>query len=375
MNKRLIYLDNLRIFLISYVIAGHISVAYGAIGRGNWYYIEPVPDFLTKAVLFVFDMLAYSFLMAMFIFVAGYFTPASLERKGIYKFLKDRVIRLFIPLIAYYFIIGPLVKYISMLAKGNAVSLSRFFGDMYHSGVYGYVGVMWFVELMLVFSFMYAAYKLIFPSGLFKLKSEEFPGNWSVFIFIILFGLASFGSRMLFPMGGGYMASRPLASMVLFATSFFLGITAFKYQWLDKLTDAMAYRWFWIALVVMVAPVIAFVILKKSVGFGTIKGAGSAASLVYSYWEVIKCIGTGMLVIVLFRKRFNTQGKIAAAMGRGTFAAYVFHPLICVILMLIMSDVSLHPLLKFAIVAPTALVLTFGFSWLFLKIPGMGKVF
>jgi fucose 4-O-acetylase-like acetyltransferase len=103
MKGRILYLDNIRIFLISYVIAGHVSVAYGALGGGNWYYIEPAQGFATKAAFYLFDMLAYSFLMAMFIFISGYFTPASLERKGSLGFLKDRIFRLFIPLYCIIF--------------------------------------------------------------------------------------------------------------------------------------------------------------------------------------------------------------------------------------------------------------------------------
>ena len=375
MKGRIVYLDNIRIFLISYVIAGHISVAYGAIGRGNWYYIEPVHDFYTKVVLYLFDMLAYSFLMTMFIFIAGYFTPASLEKKGTYLFLKDRVFRLFIPLVFYYFILGPVIRYISMLAKGETGSFYQFLSEMYQSGVYGYIGVMWFVELILVFSFAYAAYKFVFPKGLLQLKNDLFPSNRSVLVFILLFGFASFLSRVLLPLGGGYMAARPLASMILFATAFFLGTIAWKYQWLEKLTKKDAWLWFWIALAFMVIPLIAFVSLRKNVSFASVKGGGSLGSLLYSYWEVIKCVGTGMLTIVVFRKYFDKQGKIAAAMGRSAFAAYVLHPLVCVLLMYLMAGVHIHPLLKFSIVAPTALVATFVVSWLFLQIPGVNKIF
>jgi glucan biosynthesis protein C len=171
------------------------------------------------------------------------------------------------------------------------------------------------------------------------------------------------------------MAARPLASMVLFATSFFLGTIAWKYQWLEKLTKKDAWLWFWVALTFMVVPLIAFVSLRKNVSFASIKGAGSLGSLLYSYWEVIKCIGTGMLTIVVFRKYFDKQGKIAAALGRSAFAAYVLHPLVCVLLMYAMAGVHIHPLLKFSIVAPVGLVATFGFSWFFLKIPGMNKIF
>jgi len=78
---------------------------------------------------------------------------------------------------------------------------------------------------------------------------------------------------------------------------------------------------------------------------------------------------------VLFRRYFNQQGAWSAALGRSSFAAYVFHPLVCVFWMFLFSGVGWHPLLKFAIVAPLGLFCTFGFSWLFLMLPGMKRVF
>ncbi len=375
MKDRIIYMDNIRIFLISYVIAGHVSVAYGAIGRGNWYYIEPASDMMTKAVLYLFDMFAYSFLMAMFIFIAGYFTPASLEKKGIFRFLKERAFRLLIPLLFYYFIIGPLVRYISLAAKGETMGFFSFLDEMYRSGTYGYMGVMWFVALILFFSFIYAGYKWLFPSGLMKIGSSGFPKDGSILVFVLVFGLASFLSRILLPMGGGYLAARPLASMVLFATSFFVGTLAWKYHWPELLSKKQAKRWFYLALVFMIAPLVLFLLLRKNVSFATIKGSGSLASLVYSYWEVIKVVGTGLMAIVLFRDYLNKQGRIAARMGRSAFAAYVLHPLVCVIIMFLMAGINWHPLLKFSLVAPVSLVLTFAVSWIFVKIPGINRVF
>jgi fucose 4-O-acetylase-like acetyltransferase len=375
MKDRLLYMDNIRIFLISYVIAGHVSVAYGAIGRGNWYYIEPASDMMTKAALYLFDMFAYSFLMAMFIFISGYFTPASLEKKGLLRFLKERTLRLMIPLLFYYFIIGPIVRFISMKAKGEAESFFPFLADMYQSGVYGYMGVMWFVALILFFSFLYAGYKWVFPKELFRLNSGAFPKDLSILIFVLAFGLLSFLSRIILPMGGGYLAARPLASMVLFATSFFLGTLAWKYQWPENLSLQQAKRWFYLALLFMIAPLILFLIMRKNVSFATIKGSGTIASLVYSYWEVIKVVGTGMMAIVIFRDYINKQGRLASGLGRSAFAAYVLHPLICVLVMFLMADVSWHPLLKFSLVAPVSLILTFGVSWMFVKIPGINRVF
>ncbi len=374
MKQRLVYLDNIKVFLIAYVITGHLAASYGAIGGGKWNYLEPVNDFATKAVLTLYVLVAYSFLMSMFIFIAGYFTYPSLKSKGITRFLKDRVIRLALPLVFYYFVIGPLVKYISNSAKGYDGSLIIFLSGIYHSGVYGYIGVMWFVVLILFFSVVYAFFLYFFPNGWYRPKNDSFPGNLQILLFILVVGFASFLTRLVFPQGGDIVGSRSLASMVFFGTSFFLGTTASRYNWLEKLNMKRAKPWFISAVVVMVIPVVLLVIFRKTHGIGTIVRSGSIFSLVYAYWEVIKSLGTGMIAIVIFRKWLNKPGKMVNALGGSVYMAYFIHPLICVLFLYAFSSSGIHPLLKFAIVAPASLITTFFTAWLVRLIPAVRRI-
>lgn len=374
MKQRLIYLDNIKVFLIAYVITGHIAASYGAIGGGRWSYLEQGTDFLTKAILSLFVLVAYSFLMGMFIFISGYFTYPSVKSKGVMRFVKDRIIRLSIPLVLYYFILGPVARYITKLAKGESLTFVQFISDSYKSGVYGHLGVMWFIVLILIFSVSYAFFYQFFPEGWYKPKSENFPDASRILIFVILIGIVSYGARIIFPMGGDFVGSRPLGSMVFFGTSFFLGTTAARYQWLDQLTFRNAKPWFFSAIVAMVIPVLLLFLFKKNLNFRLIAQPGSLASLFYAYWEVIKTLGTGMIAIVVFRKWLNHPGKLANALGRSVLLAYFLHPLICALFFYAFAGTGLHPLLKFSIVAPTALFSTFGLSWLLLQIPVVRKI-
>lgn len=375
MTKRLVYLDNIKVFLIAYVITAHITASYGAIGGGNWYYIEATKDILTKAAFMVYDLLAYSFLMAMFIFIAGYFTPASYERKGFVRYLIDRTVKLLIPLLIYYFLIGPLARYISMCAKGYEGSFFHFLGESYQAGIYGYLGVMWFIVTILVFSYVYAGFRYLFPRGLMQLRTDKFPSDRNIVIFIVIVGLASFLMRMVFPVGGGFAGSRPLGSLVLFGTAFLLGTVASRYQWLDKLEWKKGMNWFWVLMLLTILPVILFMIQGKPTGIGSVSRPGSVMNLIYSYWEVVKSVGTGMMVVVVFRRYFNKPGKLQSALSRSVFAAFFIHPLICMLTMYPLAGVALHPLIKFIIVAPVALTATFTVALLMLRIPLIRKMF
>lgn len=374
MKQRLIYLDNIKVFLIAYVITGHIAASYGAIGGGRWSYLEQGTDFLTKAVLSLFVLVAYSFLMGMFIFIAGYFTYPSINKKGVNRFVKDRIIRLSIPLVLYYFILGPVARFITKLAKGEDISFTQFITDSYKSGVYGHLGVMWFIVLILCFSVAYAVFFKFFPDGFYRPKDEEFPVTQKIAFFILIVGLASFITRILFPMGGDFVGSRPLGSMVFFGTSFFLGTTAARYKWLDKLTYSKAKPWFISSVVVMLIPVLLLLIFRRNLNFRLIAQPGSIASLFYAYWEVIKTLGTGMIAVVVFRKYLNSPGKLADALGRSVLLAYFLHPLVCSLFFYAFAGTGLYPLIKFSIVAPSALVCTFALAWLLLQIPFVRKI-
>ena len=106
-KPRLYFIDNLRILLITLVIMQHLSITYG--GPGSWYYKEVQADQITGIVLSWHNATNQAFFMGFLFMIAGYFTAGSYDRKGPRRFLKDRLLRLGIPILCYDFIIGPLV--------------------------------------------------------------------------------------------------------------------------------------------------------------------------------------------------------------------------------------------------------------------------
>jgi fucose 4-O-acetylase-like acetyltransferase len=51
-----------------------------------------------------------AFFMSLFFFIFAYMMPASLDKKGIMVYIKDRLMRLGIPLVIYSLIIGPCLE-------------------------------------------------------------------------------------------------------------------------------------------------------------------------------------------------------------------------------------------------------------------------
>lgn len=110
MKQRLTYVDNLKAAMVALVILHHTAITYG--GSGSWYYVEQSDEFVSKILLTMFAVINQTFFMGVLFLISGYFTPGSYDRKGAFKFLKDRLIRLGIPIILFAVCIDPVLRYI-----------------------------------------------------------------------------------------------------------------------------------------------------------------------------------------------------------------------------------------------------------------------
>src|SRR5882757_3865416 len=105
-GARLLYVDNLRIFLTMLVVLHHVAVTYSDIPL--WYYTEPARDGSGFAldVLVVIDQFYF---MGFFFLIAGFFVPGAYDRKGGKRFVRDRLLRLGVPLLLFVLVIRPIL--------------------------------------------------------------------------------------------------------------------------------------------------------------------------------------------------------------------------------------------------------------------------
>ena len=109
-DKRLLYIDNLRIFLIALVILIHIASTYGPIGF--WYYFERT-GLASTYILAFWVSFNQAFLIGLFLMISAFLTPASYNRNGADAFIRGRLKRLGIPLLFYIIVISPLLLYLN----------------------------------------------------------------------------------------------------------------------------------------------------------------------------------------------------------------------------------------------------------------------
>lgn len=153
---RLFFADHLRVALTILVVLHHLAVIYGA--NAAFYYVEPPGpnDRLAFLLLLVFVLINQAYFMGFFFLLSGYFTPGSFERKGSGAFLKDRLLRLGIPLLVFLFVFSPIsfIGFFQMPVALRGFS-TPFIWQMYPMTIG--VGPLWFVEMLLVFDIPFAS--------------------------------------------------------------------------------------------------------------------------------------------------------------------------------------------------------------------------
>lgn len=365
-KTRMFFVDNLRILLIVLLILHHLAITYGH--SGMWYYLEGRPDDLTNLVATLFTAVNQAFFLGFFFMISGYFTPGSYDRKGAGPFLKDRLLRLGIPLLFYIILIDPLIIYgLAVNVRGFQGSLgdhlARYFNGQYVQNFSLATGPVWFVEALLIFAVMYALWRLLIKSPVTPAQGEgKAPSNIGVAGFALLLGALTFTVRIWLPVGWNFAAlNLQFPYFVQYIGLFVVGLIAYRRGWLLGISDAMGKLWLGVAIVciVVVLPVV-FVLGGALEGnVGPFIGGLHWQSFALSVWEQFVCMGMVIGLLVLFRKRYNHQGNLAKALSASAYTVFLIHAPVIVFLALALRGISLHPLLKFPLVALMAVPLCF----------------
>jgi glucan biosynthesis protein C len=359
---RLLFMDNLRVFLTILVVLHHLAITYGA--SGSWSYLERPTTELAGALLSLFTLLNHFYFMGLFFLIAGYFVPGALDRKGPRQFLKDRLVRLGIPLVVYGFLISPFVLYVKGTQEGWwAGSLSQFV-MMYWRELWFSPGPLWFVEALLIFSLAYVLGKSVLNQVRARWFSratlaDQRPLTHAKILTLILFlAPISFAVRIFFPLDtewGHFQLSMFPQYIFLFAA----GILAYRHDWLPEFPRGVRRTWSVIALLAMLSLPLFSVFsgaLENPVPF---QGGVTWQSLVTALLEAVYCVSMSILLLGVFRMRLDRQGQLGQLLSRNAYTVYIIHSAVLVGLAYSLRDVAIDPLLKYALVAPAAVTLCF----------------
>jgi surface polysaccharide O-acyltransferase-like enzyme len=105
-----------------------------------------------------------------------------------------------------------------------------------------------------------------------------------------------------------------------------------------------------------------------------IAGGFNWVALCYALWESFVVVGVSMGLLVLFRERWNHQGRLAKELAADVYTVYLIHPLVLVGFAYAFSVVALYPLLKWDIAVLITIPLCFVISSGIRRIPLVKRV-
>jgi len=261
-KTRLLFVDNLRTLMIVLVILVHLSVTYG--GEGSWFYKERPADMLTITVLSFLNAVTQAYFMGLLFLLAAYFTPGAYDRKGPRQFLRDRLLRLGVPLLVYEFVIHPLQAY--PLIKAGALDGYDSFGELlaaYYTSFHIGSGPLWFVETLLVFAVLYAILRLASKqSPKTHHDRGRLPGPGAILVFAAALGVLTFLVRLRFPVNWALgFFNLQLPFFVQYIAMLIIGVIAYRRDWLIRLPKQAGRLW------LVLAGALIFVIFEVEIVF------------------------------------------------------------------------------------------------------------
>jgi surface polysaccharide O-acyltransferase-like enzyme len=383
-SSRLFFLDYLRTFLIILVIMLHLAFTYGS--SINLWYFHDTTNAFTADLVTSLTGIGQAFCLGLFFFISAYFTPGTYDRKGTGPFLRERLLRLGLPLLIYDILINPFVVYI---AAGFPGSYWQFY-DNYLLSLRGIgQGPSWFIEALLFFVMFYVLWRVCttwwshtFPRvttttrSINSARRHPYPTTGALLLYIVGLALITFVIRIWLPMGWWFQPLNLMfAEFPQYISMFILGLIAYRRGWLTTVQDEVSKRWFWVALVGLLIFVLLSVLNR--IGGGNIDsflGGLHWQALVYASWEAIMCVAICTCLLVFFRKHVNRPRRVWDFLSTNAYAVYIFHPVILVGLAYSLHTVALYPLLKLGIAIIIAVPLCFLISSMIRRIPFANRV-
>ncbi|WP_027525015.1 acyltransferase family protein [Bradyrhizobium sp. Ec3.3] len=360
--SRLLFIDNIRWSMILLVLSMHAADTYSPFG--NWYYVDRQATGFGTALFFgIYQSFLQAFFMAVLFFIAGYFAAASCDRKGFLTFARDRFVRLGLPTLLYMFVIGPLTQYFLSRTWGRGGFGHQWLVHLGDGEWLSETGPMWFCAVLLLFSL---AYGLIRLSGW---QERTVALRWPMVIaFVMVMAGATFAVRIVVQAGTSVLNVHP-GDLPQYLLMFVAGAYGYRGNWMTGLAEGACLRWGALALALSVPLFAALVLFGGGLEGETAlySGGFNLVSAGKCLWEALVCVGMGLLMLAVYRRRFDVQGPVAKWLSDNAFGVYLIHPPILIGFAMLLHGLPLFALTKALLLTMLAAVGSFAVSALILR--------
>jgi glucan biosynthesis protein C len=377
-SARFPWVDNLRTLLILFVVNIHACVTYSHVG--DWYLKEqPEPEFVpTKLVFLIWEGHLQSFFMGLLFFLAGYFAHGSIERRGVGGFLRERLLRLGIPLLAFVFIINPIILFVIHPWPGDPPPFGEAFSRFLSSGRFlRATGPLWFVATLLIFSGVLALLRTL---GTVRGAPTSAPKRWPTipstrFLWLgIGLTLASFLVRTVQPIGVNVL-NLQLCFFAQYIAAFSLGVIVAQRFDLDSIAR-LPFAKLWACIALVLGPLAvtgiflaAMPVLIPDVELPPFYGGWNWLALGFAAWEQFAGIALSLGIMAFAFHQLNFETHWSRWLNERAFGVYVIHTPVLIGVTLALRGFETNPFAMAGLLTLLGLIGSFVAADLLRRIP------
>jgi hypothetical protein len=369
---RVQYLDDLKTIFVAGVIAFHAVVSYATVG--SWPYQDVQESQLSApseaVVVVIFGTPAF-FLMGVFFLLSGLVGPGAVDRKGIARFVRDRLLRLGLPVVVMTVLVWPLL--IAGLHRATDDPSATYVSALVQATPLLDNGPLWFIEVLLIFSLAYAAWRWLRPL-------DGSPDGVSGRTLVRLgAGIAAmtFAVRVAFAVDTPQIANLHLWQWPQCLGLFALGIAAARGGWLAEVPSVMRHRAGVVALGVLpILPILAAVAAAAGhpldgdrLGGGLRWEAALTAAV-----EGALVVSTAVWILGFAQRHPLRRSRLGDAAARAAYGAFLVQGPILIALALLLRPVAVPAEIKATLLATFGVVGSFASAWYVVARTPLGRL-
>lgn len=361
------------IFLSALVVFHHVSIGYGTMG--GWCYVTPEKlTGTTQIFISALTGIEASFSMGLFFFISAFLTIPSLEKKGVSRFVKTRLIRLAIPLLFVMIIFAPSILY--FIEIHNRTTRLSWFSYLLQQNAKPYTSHVWFILVLIIFELVYIGYwKFIRPHfSISKYLSDKIPTHINILTIIVLCSSLTLLVRQFFPLGQNFIGIE-FSNIIPYVFMYVAGLLVYRKGWLDDLSRKLSITWFPISLIAAAYfSVIIYQLSKYPPIVDKFVLGITRESVSLSLAQVLLCFGFAGFFLHLFKKKFNFVNFVSSVMRGNRYGVYIFHSAVVVGVTIMLESLTLNTPVKYVLACILSIVFSYILVGLIRKIPLVRRV-
>lgn len=359
-EARLAHIDVVRTALVAAVIVAHAAMTYGA--AGTWIYEE---DSLSKPVAAVLGAVVGGgvlFGLGLFFLIAGLLSAQPLRRAGPGRFLRGRLVRLGLPVLAYALVVWPALHWVIGIVTGEGPRSPL---ASYRAQLGGRAwqrlgtGPMWFVAVLLGVTALWCLWRGFRPAPAPASDPKRAAG--AVWTAAGVVAVATFAVRVWFPIDSAQFLDLHLWLWPQALALFALGAAGAEAGWIRAVPVPLRRQ---LRRALGAAIIGLVVLIVASDGPEPFKGGWHWQAAGFAAVEGVWSVGLSLLLLDLARRhvRPRPDRPLLRRLADASYGAFVAQGPVLVAVALALRAAPLPGDADFVVLAVSGVVLSFGFG-------------